>query len=42
MLSPGDDDDAPVYELGWWPEILGIAGAAALLAFLIGYASGVM
>lgn len=42
MLSPDDDDDAPDYDLGWWPEIVGIAGTAALLAFLIGYASGFM
>lgn len=29
-----------VYEFGWWPEIVGAVGVAALVTFLIVFARG--
>lgn len=33
---------AEEFDLGWWPECLGCAFVAGMLAFLIGYADGIM
>ncbi len=41
MQSP-DHDDPRIYEFGWWPEIVGALGVAALAAFLITFATGIM
>lgn len=34
------DPDRPVYEFGWWPEIVGALMVAGLIAFLIGLSTG--
>ena len=41
-MRTGDDEDPPVYEFGWWPELAGAAGVAGLLWFLIAFATGIM
>ncbi len=35
-----DDDEMDVHQFGWWPEIVGAAGVAALVWFLITFARG--
>ncbi len=38
-----NNESAPeVYDLGWWPEILGVFGVALLLWYLITYARGTL
>ena len=41
-MQTGHGDDPPVYGFGWWPEAVGVTGVAALLWFLIHYATGIM
>lgn len=41
-MHSDDDKDPEVYEFGWWPEIVGALGVAALLTFLITLATGIM
>jgi hypothetical protein len=36
------DEDHEVYELGWWPEIFGMAGVALLVWYLVTFARGSM
>ncbi len=33
---------AKEYDLGWWPECLGVLIVTGMLWFLIGYADGIM
>lgn len=35
-------NDPPVYDFGWWPEIIGAIGVALLIWFLISNARGIM
>jgi len=35
-----DDNEFPVYSFGWWPEVVGVAGVALLIWFLITFANG--
>lgn len=37
-----NNEEHEVYEFGWWPEIAGALGVAALIAFLIAFARGIM
>lgn len=38
-----DDEDAPkTYDFGWWPEIAGALGTAALIASLMIFARGLL
>ncbi|MDB6178199.1 hypothetical protein PAF17_11905 [Paracoccus sp. Z330] len=34
------DDDAPIHEYGWWPEIAGVLAVAAVVWFLFIFATG--
>ncbi|MDD9740775.1 MAG: hypothetical protein RID15_04415 [Marinovum algicola] len=42
MQTSDDNDDLPVYDFGWWPEVAGAVGVAALITFLISFATGIM
>ncbi|MGP9568976.1 hypothetical protein ACT3RP_16160 [Halomonas sp. AOP5-B2-8] len=37
-----DDKDPQVYDFGWWPEIAGALSVIALIALMIGLATGIM
>ncbi|WP_280952857.1 hypothetical protein [Cohaesibacter celericrescens] len=41
-MKLADEPENQIYDFGWWPEIFGALGVAALLWFLISYASGFM
>lgn len=41
-MDTGGGKKPPVYTFGWWPEIAGVAGTAALMWFLITFATGIM
>ncbi len=34
------ENEYPVYEFGWWPEITGALGVALLIWYLITFARG--
>ena len=42
MQHDHERHDPPVYELGWWPEIVGAVAVAALTWFLITYSTGIL
>ena len=40
-MQPDEQHDGPpIYEFGWWPEILGSLLTAGVIALLISLASG--
>ena len=42
MQTNDDQDRAPIYEFGWWPELAGLAMTAAIIAFLISLSTGML
>ena len=42
MNLESHDDNPPVYEFGWWPEITGLVGSILLAWFLITFARGIL
>ena len=42
MQQDPDHHGPPVYELGWWPEVVGAAATAVLIWFLITFATGIL
>ena len=38
----GDDEDPPVHEFGYWPELVGAIAVIGALWFLIHWATGIM
>ncbi|WP_424988282.1 hypothetical protein [Microbulbifer sp. S227A] len=41
-MQTSNDNDPTVYDFGWWPELAGILGVAALITFLVSCATGIM
>lgn len=41
-METGKDKGPKVHSFGWWPEAVGVVGVAALLWFLIAFATGIM
>ena len=41
-MQAGRGDDPPIYEFGWWPEIVGCLMVIGLITFLITMAEGIM
>ncbi|WP_276321851.1 hypothetical protein [Terasakiella sp. SH-1] len=41
-MQTDNKKDAPVYDLGWWPEIIGAAMVAGLITFLIKLSTGIL
>ena len=42
MQADHENEETPVYEFGWWPEIAGAAGVIAVATFLIYFADGIL
>lgn len=41
-MQADNKKDAPIYDLGWWPEILGIILVISLVTFLIKLSTGIL
>jgi len=41
-MHAGHDDDPPIYEFGWWPELIGAVATLAIIALMIGLSDGTL
>lgn len=39
-MKTDNEKDPEIYELGWWPEVLGVAILVAMIWFLVSLATG--
>lgn len=42
MVAGSDREQAPIYDFGWWPEIVGLVLTITIVTFLITVADGVV
>lgn len=41
-MQADNNEKPPVYDFGWWPEVVGLLAVCALVTFLIRLSTGIM